>query len=1087
GDPGDIPYTFSVVFLRGVDDAAFGNPWDEPRVFPQAETLSDTGATAAYTFESHAKPINGDVVFTVLSSPGPLGGASDPHHTALWNAAAPGDGLATVGTLRGCEAGTDDEEMTWTVAAEPRAWNLVMIPLAASGMGELAVTVNADVAGPDALWRIDGGGWRAPDGAANRVRAGWHWMEFAPDPTNRVSRPPVSRWVLVPEGETLAEHGVYTRWGVPAAFYQFLFEGETDYAGVLQLRHVLPPGSTGYGASLSVASLGAPSGTPVLVREGASNTFTKWVQSAESVAAQARTALFFRKQHVVGATTTWRFEYGVPHTVVSGAVTLFSGLELSAIPSSAPFPNTVGGGAVSSPANLLNPLTGATQWDVLFGAVRADGGAAVNRGLTPASMDAAQLWRLGGLTGYTALAAPAGLTTEQQGPTLDTGGVWGGAEAMLTHQTGNVTVTIDPPVLAARPEMRWSIAGGAADYASGGTSVALCGQQQIQAFAPADYKLVNPEELWVEVEYDDTVAATLHYTPILASGLRIYILPEEAAQGGATWRVKGRTPEDTWHGDGYVFTGITAQDLAAGHLEVEFTAASGYGDFSAPPDQTFALEEGTTRNYTVTWRQYGNVNFTVEPPEAAAQNPLWRFAGTETWYTLADTAEAAAGSRTVEFEALDGWRAPVLDVHVPYNDTRTYTVRYESWGTPRLVGQSFWTGETDGSQTQVNIALPQPLPEFSVVAVTWQRDIAAPTIVSLNQVENYTLWASTSSGAARAALFYLKNPSAAAPENRLSVIFGGTGPVFTMQVYCMHFNDVDLDAPLNNIWTGSGAAPTAAHTGQETFPTTADGSLLLDLISVASGDFSPRLDTALHAEDRDLVWAWRGQNESKALLGGGGLVTGKVVTSGTYENQLVWDCVADWGGVMAAVPPARGQLRVNITPPEAVTAGVKWNAQPVYGTGYESGFTRNDVNLGENPLSHNHINGWTPDPAAATTVNVLADVPNTHTYPFVESARGGVRVNIFPAAAVAAGAQWKLTSEASMPWQDGGTVYTDMAQVEKNYIIEYNDPAGWTPPARQNVWVKEGEITEVSVMFTQAGALRVSLERDGAPMAGDFW
>ncbi len=1090
----DVPCTLNLVFLRGVDLAAFSDPWAATAAFPAPFTVSGTGVSASHAFDPQDEPVNGEAVFSVLSSGGPLGGVTDPTHTELWNSPAPGNGFASVGAVRQFEPELDDALLTWDVAATERAWELMLVVLPDAGRGDLQAALNTTYIGEPALWRIDGREWHPSGERVPLVSAGYHWMEFF-NPDARRFQTPSPRWVVVAPDVLNTERASYSLSGIPHPFQMLSFEGVTDSHGSLQVRAQLPADPADYTAELLVAAMGSPSGTATSAAHSGTVALTEWARSDDAQADSARSTLFARSNTTIPATSVWNLGYGVGDTRVWGSVMLFRNVDSAAmgIGGHPPYPNAAGGGGITSPANVLNTLTGATQWDTLCGAIKASGTASLDTHTTSSVMNPAWLWWQKGynaagavnqsFVGYASLANVGGLPTAAQGPTFIVSRFWGGAEGMVPHATGTVTVTIDPPVLAARPEMLWQVAGSTGSFASGASAASLCGWQQLTVAEPSDYRLTDPEELWVEVGEGQTVSRTLHYAPLAPTGIRVFILPENAAQGGATWRVKDRTPADTWHGDGYIYTGITAQDVNRGCVEIEFTGATGYGDFDAPPTACYAVTEGSTTPHTVTWNQYGSVNFTVEPPEAAAQNPLWRFAGTESWHTLADTAEAAVGSRTVEFSELEGWRAPVLDVFVAHNETRTYTVRYEPWGTPRVVGQSSWAGDTTGL-TNFDIALPRPLPDFSVVALTWQADHAAPQVLLDQDQGTYTLWAESANGAVRAALYYLKNPNTQETEgNVLTVLFGGTSAAFSMQAVCLFLDDVDLAAPLYSS-THSGTAPLAAHGGPEVVPN--DG-LYLDAMSVASGDFSPNLDTATNHEVRDLVLLWKGQAESKALLGGGALVTGKAVTGGSYENGISWACASDWAGVCATVPAAKGQLRVNIFPPEAVAAGVQWNANP-RSLGYTaSGATRGNVALGVNPLSHNNMNGWIPDPALPAAPEVLPDVLNEADYHFIQGERGGVRVNIFPAAAAAAGAQWRLTSETGMAWQAGGAAYTAMAQVEKNYIIEFNPPAGWTPPARQNVWVSQGEVEEVTVVFTQAGALRVSLERDGAPMAGDFW
>lgn len=272
-----------------------------------------------------------------------------------------------------------------------------------------------------------------------------------------------------------------------------------------------------------------------------------------------------------------------------------------------------------------------------------------------------------------------------------------------------------------------------------------------------DYRLTDPEELWVEVGEGQTVSRTLHYAPLAPTGIRVFILPENAAQGGATWRVKDRTPADTWHGDGYIYTGITAQDVNRGCVEIEFTGATATGILTRP----HGLLCGHRGVHDPPHRHLEPVRigqFHGGAPRGGGAEPAVALAGTESWHTLADTAEAAVGSRTVSLSELEAGARRCSTCSSPTTrpgPTRCGTSRgHAARGRPKLLG-----GRHDRPHEFRHRPPAAPAWISSVVALTWQADHAAPQVLLDQDQGTYTLWAESANGAVRAALYYLKNPN----------------------------------------------------------------------------------------------------------------------------------------------------------------------------------------------------------------------------------------------------------------------------------------------------------------------------------------
>jgi WD40 repeat protein len=102
-----------------------------------------------------------------------------------------------------------------------------------------------------------------------------------------------------------------------------------------------------------------------------------------------------------------------------------------------------------------------------------------------------------------------------------------------------------------------------------------------------------------------------------------------------------------------------------------------------------------------------------------------------------------------------------------------------------------------------------------------------------------------------------------------------------------------------------------------------------------------------------------------------------------------------------------------------------------------------------------------------------ADDPNPHQdfYTQQQIIEGQLKVNIQPQGAIDAGAQWKLTSESI--WHVSGTIIN---LEPGNYEIEFKNINGWNKPNNVNTTVSQGQLTEITPIYTQMtpGTLHVT-------------
>ena len=160
-----------------------------------------------------------------------------------------------------------------------------------------------------------------------------------------------------------------------------------------------------------------------------------------------------------------------------------------------------------------------------------------------------------------------------------------------------------------------------------------------------------------------------------------------------------------------------------------------------------------------------------------------------------------------------------------------------------------------------------------------------------------------------------------------------------------------------------------------------------------------------------------------------------------------------------------GSLQVTLVPAGAITAGAQWNVDG--GVWQNSGATVTGLSPGGHDVYFNAVAGWDSPVSAPVTITVSTTTPITGTY--MQQA-GSLTVELAPAAAVAAGAQWNVGGGA---WQNGGATVGGLT-VGSGYTINYNTIAGWASPASASVTIANNSPTTATGTYVQ---------QSGAP----FW
>lgn len=151
-----------------------------------------------------------------------------------------------------------------------------------------------------------------------------------------------------------------------------------------------------------------------------------------------------------------------------------------------------------------------------------------------------------------------------------------------------------------------------------------------------------------------------------------------------------------------------------------------------------------------------------------------------------------------------------------------------------------------------------------------------------------------------------------------------------------------------------------------------------------------------------------------------------------------------------------GSLKVTITPAAAMTAGAQWNVDA--GDWQAGGSTVANLPIGSHTVTFKELTGWSTP--AAQTVTIENGKTTAATGAYVQQV-GYLLVTIFPAAAITAGAQWRI---------DNGSWLKSCVRVPNiavgSHTVSFKNLPGWTSPPPQTVTVNTARTTAATGNYT---------------------
>ena len=195
-----------------------------------------------------------------------------------------------------------------------------------------------------------------------------------------------------------------------------------------------------------------------------------------------------------------------------------------------------------------------------------------------------------------------------------------------------------------------------------------------------------------------------------------------------------------------------------------------------------------------------------------------------------------------------------------------------------------------------------------------------------------------------------------------------------------------------------------------------------------------------------------------------------VLASGVATNSVV---ITAWHGggntlehtytnfTFIAFSATPGAVAVNFSPTGAVAAGARWEVDS-NGIWLATGIATN-LPPGSHTISYSNVSGWTTPSNHTVTIGtgVLARVTGT----YAVAPAGALQVNLSPAGAVTAGAQWQV---------DGGALQSSGAVVAGlnagNHAVAFKPVSGWLTPGGQTPSVTGGTTNTISGTYVQIAA-----------------
>ncbi|MHC4084263.1 MAG: hypothetical protein ACYSU5_03515 [Planctomycetota bacterium] len=641
------------------------------------------------------------------------------------------------------------------------------------------------------------------------------------------------------------------------------------------------------------------------------------------------------------------------------------------------------------------------------------------------------------------------------------------ATGTYIRRTGSLQVTILPQEVV-DANAQWRVDGGPWRD-SNDTEPNIAIGSHIVEYKPV-YGWSEPNNQTIQIDEGQTTITTGTYIQQLGS-LRVIILPQEAIDVNAQWRIDG----GPWHD-----SNDTEPNLTVGQHIVEFKPIYGW---DTPANLMIQIYEGVTITRFGTYvQQFGSLQVTIAPQEAIFAGAQWRVDGGPWRDSNHTDLYVTVGSHTVDYKPIFGWNEPNSHtVQIDDGQTTTTTGTYiQQIGSLQVtilpqgavdanaqwrVDGGIWRDSNDIADLTVGTHTV----EFKPISNDWKKPVN-----QIVQINNGLTTTTIGTYIPTGSLYVIISPQEAIDDGAQWRVDGGawhdskhTEPNLVAGPHTVEYKPItgwnEPNSQTVQINHGQIAGTSGNYIRQR-------GALQVTISPQAAIDAGAqwRLDGG--------TWRDSGYIETNLLVGFHTVEYKSIPSWNTPTTETVQIIDDQTINITGTYVPT-GSLQVIILPQVAIAAGAQWRVDS--GTWHDSTYTKTGLSAGPHTLEYKPVSGWNTPPAETVQIELSQMTTRIGTY----VAKGSLQVKILPQEAIDDGAQWRV---------DGG-IWNDSNHIESSllvgaHVVEYKPiNNNWNEPNSQIVQIDYNDITITTGTYIPTGSLQVTIAPQKAIDDGAQW
>ncbi len=664
------------------------------------------------------------------------------------------------------------------------------------------------------------------------------------------------------------------------------------------------------------------------------------------------------------------------------------------------------------------------------------------------------------------------------------------ASAYYDEKTGSISVTITPSeAISAGAKWRVTNFGSGAWNDSG---------KKISGFPEGSYTIgfnsasgyETPASVTVKVSDGMVTKVTQNYEAVPQTGsLKVTITPAAAVTAGARWRVDSGSWQES---------GETVSGLSTGTHTVSYKSTDGW---NTPSNKSVTIKADQTTTASAYYdEKTGSISVTITPSEAISAGAKWRVTnfGSGAWNDSGKKISGfPEGSYTIGFNSASGYETPA-SVTVKVSDGMVTKVTQNYEAVPQTgslkVTITPAAAVTAGARWRVDSGSWQESGETVSGLSTGTHTVSYKSTDGWNTPSNKSVTIKADQTTTASAYYDEKTGSISVtitPSEAISagakwrVTNFGSGAWndsgkkisgFPEGSYTIGFNSASgYETPASVTVKVSDGMVTKVTQNYEAVPQTGSLKVTITPAAAVTAGARWRVDSG----------SWQESGETVSGLSTGTHTVSYKSTDGwnTPSNKSVTIKADQTTTASAYYDEKTGSISVTITPSEAISAGAKWRVTN-FGSGAwnDSGKKISGFPEGSYTIGFNSASGY--ETPASVTVKVSDGMVTkvTQNYEAVPQT-GSLKVTITPAAAVTAGARWRVDSGS---WQESGETVSGLST--GTHTVSYKSTDGWNTPSNKSVTIKADQTTTASAYYDEkTGSISVTITPSEAISAGAKW